>query len=41
MNKLKQSVKKLSPIFDVLIGVNITTAREKVMSEYPCTRYMH
>lgn len=41
MNKITQSVKKLSPIFDVLIGINVTTAIEKVMREHPFTRYMY
>ena len=40
MNKITKSAKKLSPIFDLLMGVNFTTALEKVMAEYPYTRYM-
>ncbi|MFZ2036007.1 MAG: hypothetical protein WAU62_03715 [Dehalococcoidales bacterium] len=41
MNKVTKSIKKLSPIFDLLMGVNFATALEKVMGEYPDTRYTY
>jgi len=41
MNKVTKSVKRLIPRFDLLVGVNCTTALEKVMAEYPYTRYMY
>jgi len=39
MNKVTKSIKKLSPIFDLLMGINFAIALEKVMAEYPDTKY--
>ncbi len=41
MNKLTKSVTIVSQVFGLLAGSNFTTATEKVMAEYPCTRYMY
>jgi hypothetical protein len=41
MNQLTKSVKKLSQVFDLIMGNNFTTPVEQVRAKYPCTRYMY
>jgi hypothetical protein len=41
MNKITKTAKKLSPIFDLLLGSNFETAAENVMKEYPYIRYRY
>jgi hypothetical protein len=40
MNKVIESVQKISQVFDLLMGRNSSSAMEKVMAEYPFTRHM-
>ncbi len=41
MNRLTESVKKLSKAFDLLMGDNFTTPIDQVMAKYPYIRHIY